>query len=309
MGWTVDGLPAFREEVDGSREIWEYDAEGNELLHQDPSGAMVRHEVGPFDRPGALGPTPTERSTSSPTTPSNNCQRHSIRRGVPGRSTSTRWARSTAERDFNGSDRTYQYDAALQLTRRSNEAGESVAFTYDLLGNTVTYLLRRQYHDVSPQCCRPTRLGSGNSDAEVEIQRDPLVLVLRESVNGRVVSSVYDALGRRTERERQVLSQWSPCPWVTDSEDRPTRLRLQGHTLDFEHDACGRDVGRRLGPSTVSTGFGEPGRAPGRRGRPTQARRVRRRRSAPATSPTHPVAVCRRWRLRAENRADSGSTP
>ncbi|CAM5393529.1 hypothetical protein STENM327S_06741 [Streptomyces tendae] len=49
----VDGRRAPRLSR-GSRwfaEIWEYDAEGNELLHQDPSGAIVRHEVGPFDLP------------------------------------------------------------------------------------------------------------------------------------------------------------------------------------------------------------------------------------------------------------------
>ncbi|CAM5459416.1 Rhs protein OS=Streptomyces tendae OX=1932 GN=GUR47_17240 PE=4 SV=1 [Streptomyces tendae] len=249
MGWTVDGLPAFREEVDGSREIWEYDAEGNELLHQDPSGAIVRHEVGPFDLPrtrtdpdGAVYQFTydTEQQLRSVTNPQGRAWTFDL----------DAVGRLTAERDFNGSDRTYQYDAAGQLTRRSNEAGESVAFTYDLLGNTVT----QNCSDGSITTFRHNAVGqlvwARNSDAEVEIQRDPLGRILRESVNGRVVSSVYDALGRRTQR---VTPSGVVSRWDYDSEDRPTRLRLQGHTLDFEHDACGRDVGRRLGPSTVLT--------------------------------------------------------
>ncbi|MEU9640577.1 DUF6531 domain-containing protein [Streptomyces sp. NPDC048188] len=249
MGWTVEGLPAYREEADGSRESWEYDAEGNELLHQDPSGAIVRHEVGPFDLPhtrtdpdGAVYQFTydTEQQLRSVTNPQGRVWTYGF----------DAVGRLTAERDFNGSDRVYQYDGAGQLTQRSAEAGESVSFTYDLLGHTVT----QTCSDGSVTAYRHNAVGdlvwARNSDAEVEIERDALGRIVRESINGRVVSSVYDALGRRTER---VTPSGVVSRWAYDSEDRPTGLKLQGHTIEFEHDRCGRDVRRRLGPATVLT--------------------------------------------------------
>ncbi|CAM5381705.1 hypothetical protein SVIOM342S_09477 [Streptomyces violaceorubidus] len=209
-----------------------------------------RHEVGPFDLPrtrtdpdGAVYQFTydTEQQLRSVTNPQGRAWTFDL----------DAVGRLTAERDFNGSDRTYQYDAAGQLTRRSNEAGESVAFTYDLLGNTVT----QNCSDGSITTFRHNAVGqlvwARNSDAEVEIQRDPLGRILRESVNGRVVSSVYDALGT-PHSESHSVRQWSPGG-TTTPKTGPLASGCRGTRWTSSDDACGRDVGRRLGPSTVLT--------------------------------------------------------
>ncbi|MFI6490617.1 DUF6531 domain-containing protein [Streptomyces sp. NPDC050564] len=247
MGWTVEGLLAFSEAPDGSRESWEYDAEGNEIAHQELSGGTTFHEIGPFDLPRVrINPDGTvykfdydsEQQLRRVTNPQGRAWTYDFDAA----------GRLVAERDFNGSDLSYHYDSAGQLTRRANESGEALDYSYDLLGNTVEHRfsdgsISTFGHDATGQL-----VWARNADAEVELRRDAMGRIVHESINGRTVTSGYDPLGRRTERVTPsgVVSQWT-----YDSEDRPTSLKAQGHTLGFEYDATGHEVRRRLGRRAI----------------------------------------------------------
>ncbi|MGA5363354.1 DUF6531 domain-containing protein, partial [Streptomyces purpurascens] len=268
MGWTIEGLPAFREGPDGARETWEYDAEGNEVAHRDLSGGTVRYEIGPFDLPrkridpdGAVYVFhyDTEQQLRRVTNPQDRTWTYDFDAA----------GRLIAERDFNGSDQTYDFDSAGQLIRRTNAVGQFLDFSYDALGNAV----EQRSSDGTVSAFGHNAAGqivwARNADAEVELRRDPLGRIVHESVNDRVVKSAYDALSRRTERTTPsgVVSRWA-----YDSEGRPTSLSTQGHTVRFEYDAAGNDVGRR--------GGGRPRGAPHRHNNPPQAR-PRHRPAAP----------------------------
>ncbi|MFF2851618.1 DUF6531 domain-containing protein [Streptomyces sp. NPDC058001] len=243
LGWTVEGLPSFREEPDGARETWEWDAEGNEIAHDDPATGTTLHTIGPFDLPAArYNPDGTVHRFTYDT---------EQRLLSVTNSQDLSWTyefdpagRLTAERDFNGVGQTYAYDAAGQLTRRASEAGEAVAFAYDDRGNVVEQrysdgAVTAFSHDAANQLVR-----ARNASADVVIERDGLGRITSETVNGRTLRSVYDALGRRTERTTPagVVSRWE-----YDAESRPTNVRAGGRSMDFAYDTAGRETRRGLG--------------------------------------------------------------
>ncbi|WP_369261209.1 DUF6531 domain-containing protein [Streptomyces sp. R35] len=243
MEWTIEGRLTLRESPDGSLERWEYDAEGNEIAHREPSGGTTLHEIGPFD-------LPLKRINPDGNTYTFAYDAEQQLRGVTNPQGRT-WSydfdpagRLIAERDFNGADQAYFYDPAGQLTRRVNESGEAVDFSYDALGNTT----EQRSSDGSVSTFRHDSAGqlvwARNADAEVELRRDAMGRIVHESVNGRHITSVYDPLGRRTER---VTPSGAVSRWTYDAEDRPTSLTVQGHSLGFEYDLGGREVRRRLG--------------------------------------------------------------
>ncbi|WP_406365840.1 DUF6531 domain-containing protein [Streptomyces sp. NBC_00645] len=247
IGWTTEGQPAFEEGPDGSRESWEYDAEGNEIAHQDSSGGITRHEIGSFDLPVTrVNPDGTVYRFDYDTE-----QRLRRVTNPQGRSWTYEFdeaGRLVAERDFNGAGQTYRYDQAGQVTRRANESGETLDYVYDALGNAVEH--RSSDGSVSVFQHDPTGrlVRARNAHADVELQRDVMGRIVRESVNGRTVTSAYDPLGRRTER---VTPSGLVSRWTYDAEDRPTGLVAQGYAIGFEYDAGGREVRRQLGPQAV----------------------------------------------------------
>ncbi|MEU5292631.1 DUF6531 domain-containing protein [Streptomyces umbrinus] len=242
-GWTTEGLPAFSEGPDGSREMWEYDAEGNEVAHHEPSGGTTRHEIGPFDLPLVrINPDgsvykfvyDTEQQLLNVANPQDRSWTYEFDAA----------GQLVAERDFNGSDLNYRYDAAGQLTRKEKTGGETVDYVHDLLGNIVEQRFSDGVVSTFGYNGAGQLVRARNADAEVALHRDAIGRIVSESVNGRTVESVYDVLGRRIER---VTPNGVVSRWTYDSEDRPTHLTAQGHTLDFAYDAGGGEVRRGLG--------------------------------------------------------------
>ncbi|WP_190085987.1 DUF6531 domain-containing protein [Streptomyces longisporoflavus] len=243
MGFTIEGRPTYQEHANGSRETWEWDAEGNELAHHDPFQGTTQHKIGVFDLPAARrNPDGSVYRYVYDTE-----QRLTAVTGPDGRSWTYDFdaaGRLIAESDFDDVTRKYRYDEADRVTRRENGAGEAVDFTLDAVGNIVG----RRTSDGELSTYRYNAAGqvtrARNAAAEVVLERDPLGRIVRETVNGRSVVSQYDVLGRRTERGTPsgVVSRWA-----YDTEGRPTSLSVGAHALLFRYDGVGREVERSLG--------------------------------------------------------------
>lgn len=111
---------------------------------------------------------------------------------------------------------------------RCEQAEDAVTtFSYDAMGRMVR---------------------ASNADACLEFERDALGRVVRESCNGRTVHSSYDLSGHRTWRRTPggATSRWS-----FSAAGRPLALRVGSEQLDCDHDACGREVRRRLRGGTL----------------------------------------------------------
>ncbi|MER6717638.1 MULTISPECIES: RHS repeat domain-containing protein [Streptomyces] len=50
-GWTIEGMPAWREGPDGGREEWQWDTEGNLVLHTDEAGHTTTYTYTHYDQP------------------------------------------------------------------------------------------------------------------------------------------------------------------------------------------------------------------------------------------------------------------
>ncbi|MEU8903654.1 RHS repeat-associated core domain-containing protein [Streptomyces mirabilis] len=247
MGWTTDGKPAWREQADGSRELWTWDAEGNLLTHTDLAGNTTHRTAGHFDvaasRTDPDGATyafayDTELRLTGVTNP----------QGLTWSYSYDAAGRLTAETDFNGRTITYTHDAADGLLSRANGAGETLHFTRDILGRVT-----EQFDDTGTV----TRYAYGpdghlahaaDADVDITIEHDALGRVLTETVNGRTTVNTYDALGRRTRRRTPsgITSQWT-----YDAAGRPAELRVADGELRFTYDAAGRETRRLIGTDTA----------------------------------------------------------
>ncbi|MFF3657763.1 RHS repeat-associated core domain-containing protein [Streptomyces olivochromogenes] len=249
MGWTTEGRPAWREQADGTRESWTYDAEGNLLVHTDPAGNTTRHTVTHFAVPATRTDPDgaryefaydTELHLTGVTNP----------QGRTWSYTYDEAGKLTAETDFNGRTLTYAHDAAGRLSSRTNGAGESLLFVRDVLGRVVEQ--RTDANDVTTFAYGPHGglCRAANPDTEVVLERDALGRVRSETVNGRTTTHTYDAVGRRT---RRVTPSGLASDWAYDPAGRPLALRSSAGTLDFAHDAAGRETQRRLGAEVTLT--------------------------------------------------------
>jgi RHS repeat-associated protein len=72
--------------------------------------------------------------------------------------------------------------------------------------------------------------------------------VLRETINGRVLESRYDAAGRRVYRRTPTGAESN---WDYDADHQAKRLRTGGRTLTFGLDLAGREVERLLDTGIV----------------------------------------------------------
>ena len=246
FGWTVDGKPAWRQQPDGSVERWIYDGEGNLRTHVDPLGEVTRTEVTHFDLPAAeVRPDGTRLAFGYDTelrlTSVTNQQ------GLVWLYDYDESGNLTRETDFNGRSVTYRHDAAGQLVERTNGAGESTTLTRNLLGDIIERRspdgVARFEHDEVGQL-----LAATGEDVRITFGRDPLGRVLTETVNGRAMTSVYDALGRRVRRRTPSGAE---SAWEYDANHQPTALHTAGRTLRFDHDAAGREIQRWLGSDAV----------------------------------------------------------
>ncbi|MGW0909336.1 DUF6531 domain-containing protein [Streptomyces sp. NPDC002853] len=255
MGFTIEGRPTFHEHADGSRETWEWDAEGNELAHHDPFQGTTQHEIGAFDLPASRRNPDgsvhryvydTEQRLIAVTSPGGRSWTYDFDAA----------GRLVAESDFDDVTRKYSYDASGRLTRRENGAGEAVDFTLDAVGNIVG----RHTPDGEVSTYRYNAAGqvtwARNASAVVALERDPLGRIIKETVNGRSVVSRYDALGRRTERG---TPSGAVSRWAYDTESRPTSLAVGPHALLFRYDSVGREVERSLGTGALLAQSWQPG--------------------------------------------------
>ncbi|WIX91932.1 DUF6531 domain-containing protein [Amycolatopsis sp. DG1A-15b] len=239
--WTVEGLRAARTGRTGEREQWRYDAEGNEIEHVDPVGAVERAEYGPFGlRTASVDATgartvygyDTELRLTSVTNPL----------GLTWHYRYDAAGRLVEERDFDGRVLRFTYDAAGQLVRSVNGLGEAVDYTHDALGNVV----RRQTptgittyaYDPMGRLVRAT-----GDDVVLEFERDADGRVLRETVDGRSVLFSYADDGT-------VLARRTPSGvdshWTQDAAGHPAALAFAGHAVRFQHDAAGRELRRSV---------------------------------------------------------------
>ncbi|MGI5226731.1 RHS repeat-associated core domain-containing protein [Actinoallomurus sp. CA-142502] len=245
LRWTVEGRLTERVFPDGTVERWTYDAEGNEVEYADASGQVTRTEYTNFDVPTART-TPgngrleftldTELRLVAVTNPSGLIWRYEYNAA----------GELVGETDFNGRTLGYVHDAAGRLTERVNGAGQVTRYTRDRLGDVV-----RQYDDQETVFTRDLAgrvIRAVNADADVRIDRDAIGRITAETCNGRVLSNVYDALGRRVGRRTPSGAE---SVWNYDAMGRPLALRADGQTVRFKYDLAGREVRRYIGDGAI----------------------------------------------------------
>ncbi|MDH6223612.1 putative T7SS-secreted protein [Streptomyces sp. MJP52] len=258
LGWTVEGLPAWRQNPDGGRETWVWDGEGNPLSHTDLNGATTRHTFTHFDTP-TTRVSPDGSTTAFVHDTELRLARVTDPRGLTWSYDYDPAGRLVSETDFNGRTVRYVHDAAGSLVSRTNGAGQTVHYIRDTMGRVVTRHaadgteLTRYTYDAAG---RLVRASEGHS--EVVLSYDELGRILSESVDGRTTSYAYDALGRRTKRVTPSgLTTW----WLYDETGRPVELRSEAGTLTFAYDEAGQEVTRRLDSEiALSQSWDEAGR-------------------------------------------------
>lgn len=248
LGWTVDGKPAWRTLPDGATERWIYDGEGNLRVHVDVLGQETRTEFTHFDLPSEeIRPDGTRLRFGYDTELRLVCVTNEL--GAVWRYDYDAVGNLIRETDFNGRVVTYQHDATGQLVARTNGVGETTQFARDAFGNVVE---RRSGAVTATFTYDPLgRLVEAmDGDTRVTFQRDAAGRVLAETINGRTVASVYDALGRRIRRHTPSGAE---SVWEYDANSRPVALHMAGRTLRFGYDRVGNEIQREMGPTAVLT--------------------------------------------------------
>lgn len=246
FSWTVEGRPLSRRYADGSAESWRYDGEGNEVEHRDVLGRVSRIERTHFDKPAVLtGPD----GARTEYTYDQNMQVVAIA-DAAGRRWTFDWdpgGRLSREVDVHGREIRYRYDPSGRLAERVNAAGETTCYAYDAAGNRTLIEaadIRAEFeYDSMGRIIR-----ARNGDADVTFERDALGRVRREVVDGHLLESSYDALGRRL---RRVTPTGAVSEWEYDGSGHAIRLRTGGHDTAFRFDQAGREVERLLDTGTT----------------------------------------------------------
>ncbi|MET8746135.1 DUF6531 domain-containing protein [Streptomyces sp. NPDC004728] len=257
FGWTIEGKPAWREHPDGTREEWKWDCEGNLAKHTDQAGHTTEYTYTHFDLPATRTDPDgahyafaydTELRLVTVTNPQGHEWRYEYDAA----------GRLAAETDFNGVTRSYERDATGRLTARMNALGQTLRYTHDAMGRVLT-----QQDETTDELTtfaygtRGTLARASNSDAVLTLERDPLGRVLAETVNGRTITSTYDAVGNRLTR---TTPSGLASTWTYDAADRPLTLTTAGNTLTFTHDATGHETQRTVGGVTLSQRWDDTGR-------------------------------------------------
>ncbi|WP_369206047.1 putative T7SS-secreted protein [Streptomyces sp. PU-14G] len=242
LTWTPEGRLVSRTTADGASERWEWDGEGNCTRHVDAAGGETRYEYTHFDMLEArTGPDgvryefayDTELRMTRVTNP----------QGLTWDYTYDPAGRLVAETDFDDRTQRYELDAAGALRRRVTPLGEEITYERDALGRTLSKdaagAVTTYAYDAAGRL-----LEAVGPDAELRYQRDKLGRIKTEMVNGRALTHTYDALGRRT---RRVTPTGAVSTSAYDAAGNRTSLTASGHTLDFTHDAAGRETERRIG--------------------------------------------------------------
>ncbi|MDJ1137627.1 putative T7SS-secreted protein [Streptomyces iconiensis] len=249
LTWTTEGKLTRRVAPDGATEHWEWDGEGNCTRHVDAAGGETTYEYSHFDVLSArTGPDGVRYEFAYDAglrlTQVTNPQ------GLTWDYTYDPAGRLVAERDFDDREQRYELDAEGALRCRVTPLGEEIRYERDALGRT---LRKDAAGAVTTYAYDPAGrlLEATGPDAELRYQRDKLGRVKTELVNGRALTHTYDALGRRT---RRTTPTGAVSTSTYDAAGNRTTLTANGHTLDFVHDAAGRETVRRIGASGPGSG-------------------------------------------------------
>lgn len=255
-GWTVEGLPAWREQPDGSREQWTYNPAGNTEEYRSLTGDVTSftytHFNLPTSRTGRDGARyrfayDTELRLTSVTNP----------QGLDWNYEYDDAGRLTAETDFNGRRVTYTPDAVGDIVERVNGAGQRVSYVRDLLGR-VTERIVGEHSTTLSYDAAGRLVGAAGPDGRLELVRDALGRIVAEGFDGRMLRSEFDAAGQRVTR---TTPSGMVSRWQYDATGLPVSLATAAGFLSFEHDAAGRETTRFLGPAAaLSSSYDEAGR-------------------------------------------------
>ncbi|MER7012836.1 DUF6531 domain-containing protein [Saccharopolyspora sp. NPDC000359] len=248
FGWTVDGKPAWRILPDGATERWIYDGEGNLRVHVDPLGRKTQTESTHFDLPAMeVRPDGTRLRFDYDT----ECRLIKVvtDQGLVWRYDYDAAGNLAQETDFNGRVVAYEHDGAGQMVARTNGVGETTHFARDVFGNVIE---RRSVSGTATFSYDPLgrMVEAMDGDTQVTFERDQLGRIRAESINGRVVVSDFDVLGRRTRRRTPSGAE---SLWQYDANDRPVALHAAGRTLRFAYDSASNEIERQLGTAAVLT--------------------------------------------------------
>jgi YD repeat-containing protein len=241
MAWTPEGKPAWREGADGARETWTWDGEGNLTAHTDQAGHTTRSTYTHFelvatraDPDGRIHSFAydTELRLTAVTNP----------QGLTWTYSYDPVGRLAAETDFDGRTLAYAYDAAGRLASRTDPLGRTTSFERDALGQVVR---KRAGDRMTTFAYDPAgRLtAAANPDAEIGYVRDRLGQVTSEATAGRVLTHAYDAVGRPVHR---TTPSGAVTTYAYNAAGHRTLLTAGDHSLDFTHDAIGRETARRI---------------------------------------------------------------
>ncbi|SDW83062.1 RHS repeat-associated core domain-containing protein [Saccharopolyspora shandongensis] len=246
FGWTVDGRPAWRTLPNGSTARWIHDGEGNVRTYVDALGQTTETEYTTFDLPiKETRPDGTQLTFGYDT----ELRLISVtnEQGLVWRYEYDPAGNLARELDFNGRTIMYRHDNAGQLTEITNGVGQRTLFTRDPLGNVIE---RRTESTIATFRFDPLgRLAEAlDEDTQVTFQRDRCGRVLSETINGRTVTSTYDAAGRRVQLRTPSGLESS---WRYDAKGQPVTLQTGGRSLEFEYDVAGYETSRKLGNEAV----------------------------------------------------------
>ncbi|WP_297548655.1 RHS repeat-associated core domain-containing protein [Amycolatopsis sp.] len=248
LSWTVEGLRSQRIDPLGAREQWGYDAEGHAVTHTGTDGAVTRREYGPF---GLV--TATTDALGGRTSYRYDTELRLVEvagaHGASWRYTYDGVGRLVEETDYDGRTLKFSYDAAGRVVRSVNGVGEATEFRYDVLGNLTE---RRTDAGSTTYSYDPVGrlIAAATAGSTLEIRRDERGRVVHEAADRRGVTYAGDDAAVRRRTPSGVDSSW-----VFDAYGRPRRLEIAGRTVEFEHDADGRETMRRFGETTVTQTF------------------------------------------------------
>ena len=239
LSWTIEGDLSSRENPDGTLEQYVYDGERNLVEAIDSAGRRARTEYGAFDLVTARIDEEGNRTEYTYDT--------ELRLTVITNPAGATWrytydanGRMVEESDFEGRTHRYAYDAAGQLVRHVDAAGQVIDYAYDLLGRVterrIGSAVTRFEYDGAGRVVSAT-----DADSEIRLERDALGRVISETVNGRTVTTSYDArIGGVTARTRP---SGTATTWSYDESGQPLVLAAGGHRVRFGYSG-GHEVSR-----------------------------------------------------------------
>ncbi|MDT0342903.1 RHS repeat-associated core domain-containing protein [Streptomyces sp. DSM 44938] len=255
LQWTVEGRIARATGPDGAERSWTYDGEGNRTSHTDANGISTTYTYSHFDLLTAQnGPGEQryefEHDTSLRLTKVTNEQ------GLSWEYEYDAAGRIVAERDFDGRRVTYEHDAAGRMVARTNPLGETVTYRHDPLDRItavgVAGAVTTFEHDPLGNLLRAV-----NADYELVRERDAAGRITAETVNGRTLTSGYDAAGRRVSRTTPTGAR---ATYGYDAAGRRISVTTSGRTLTSGYDDAGHEISRQVGDLALTQLWGSTGR-------------------------------------------------